>query len=144
MITIEVRGIPAPQGNHRVNRSGAMYETSKAVGPWREAVRAETQKMLTDSHSRYTEPGLPVAVQIDFYMPRPKSAPRKVTLPARKPDIDKLARAVLDGLVDGGAIHDDGQVTTLSLTKSFASDIHPAGASIVIELDHDLDAEGSQ
>ena len=35
-------------------------------------------------------------------------------------DLDKLVRAVLDGLVQGGAISDDRHVTALTASKAFA------------------------
>ena len=102
-----------------------MVEVSKAVGPWREAVRAETQRMGCEPLAG------PVAVRVDFYMPRPKghwrtgrnadllreSAPR---LPDGRPDVDKLSRAVLDGLTEGGAWKDDGQVVHLDAMKLYA------------------------
>lgn len=126
---IEVRGVPAPQGNHRVSKGGHIYETSKAVGPWREAVRAETQRARNGAGHLY-ERDDPLWVLIEFRLPRPKghygtgrnagrlkfSAP---ALPSGKPDIDKLARAVLDGLVAGGAFPDDSQVAQLDLYKTY-------------------------
>lgn len=131
--TIIVRGIPAPQGNHRISASGHMYETSKAVGPWREAVRAETQRQLGDpGHRPLPAPGTPAYVEIRFYLPRPASAPRRQTHPVKRPDIDKLGRAVLDGLVAGGALADDSQITTLLLVKSYATATVTPGAVIVI------------
>jgi crossover junction endodeoxyribonuclease RusA len=102
-----------------------MVEMSKAVGPWREAVRAETQRIAT-----YVSPG-PVEVDLEFRMPRPKGhyrTGRNAALlrdgapgwPAGKPDIDKLARAVLDGLTAGGAWKDDSQVVMLVCRKMYA------------------------
>lgn len=137
-VTIAVRGIPAPQGNHRVNPSGATYETSKAVGPWREAVRAETQRRLGAlGHAALPAPGTPTVVEIEFDMPRPASAPKRQTHPVKRPDLDKLARAVLDGLVAGGALADDSQVTCLRLRKAYA--VYPAtpGALISITIDRE-------
>lgn len=119
---IEVAGIPAPQGNHRVSRAGAIYETSRAVGPWREAVRAETQRALEQLPERDGFLEGPVAVKIVFRLPRPKSAPKSTRQPAKRPDLDKLCRAVLDGLTDGHAFADDGQVVKLYAVKQFAGD----------------------
>ena len=127
---IFVNGIPAPQGSKRHVGGGRMVEQSRAVGPWREAVRAETQR------ARNGRPPLggPVEVVIQFFLPRPKSAPRARLWPDRRPDLDKLARAVLDGLTDGGAWEDDGQVVVLRLAKRFAGIAgRLPGARIVIE-----------
>jgi crossover junction endodeoxyribonuclease RusA len=142
-VIVIVKGIPAPQGNHRVNRAGAMYETSKAVGPWREAVRAETQRTMRMMCAPFAGP---VKVELEFVMPRPKGhyrTGRNAALlragappwPAGKPDIDKLARAVLDGLTAGGAWKDDSQVVQLYAGKSYADQDSP-GCVITV---HDLE-----
>lgn len=133
-ISIHVNGIPAPQGSKRHIGRGIMVESSKAVKPWRDAVRTETQHRLGD-------PILdgPVIVAIVFRLPRPKghtgkrgllpSAPR---VPAVKPDLDKLVRAVLDGITDGGAIRDDAQVAVLAAQKTYADGPNVPGAVITI------------
>lgn len=121
---IEVRGTPAPQGSKRHIGNGRMVEMSKAVGPWREAVRAETMRKAPVPLAG------PVRARIRFYVPRPKShfrTGRYAALlrdgapgyPSCKPDIDKLCRAVLDGLTMGGAWKDDGQVALLSAVKLY-------------------------
>lgn len=125
---ITVRGIPAPQGSKRHVGGGRMVEMSKAVGPWREAVRGETQRTMG---ARAPIEG-PVMVGVDFYLPRPKSLAKGVLWPARRPDIDKLARAVLDGLTEGGAWLDDGQVVKLQLVKNYANGQNAAGCDIQI------------
>ena len=128
---IEVRGQPAPQGSKRPVRLGngrvGMVEQSKAVGPWREAVRAETQRAMLERPPL----GGPVYVSLKFTMPRPKSHFRTgrysallradaPVWPSGKPDVDKLARAVLDGLTAGGAWKDDSQVVILAAEKAYA------------------------
>ena len=114
---IEVAGIPAPQGSKRHVGGGRMVEVSRAVGPWREAVRAETQRAVCGA-SPFCE--RPVAVHVWFRLPRPKSTPKSTVWPAKRPDVDKLARAVLDGLTAGGAFRDDSQVIWLTAMKQFA------------------------
>jgi crossover junction endodeoxyribonuclease RusA len=131
-VRIEVNGIPAPQGSKRHVGGGRMVESSRALGPWREAVRAETQRVL----EQLPEPdGFlegPVLVDICFWLPRPKSLPKKVELPVKRPDLDKLVRAVLDGLVSGGAMADDSQVVSLIATKDFATS-RPPGCLIIVK-----------
>lgn len=125
-MVIEVHGTPAPQGSKVRGRYGSVYESNRNVAPWREAVRGETQRLGMMPLAG------PVACLITFRMPRPKGhygtgrnagqvrkgAPR---FPASKPDIDKLARAVLDGLTDGGAWKDDGQVIMLTAVKTYGN-----------------------
>lgn len=138
VVRIEVRGTPAPQGSKRHVGSGRMIEMSKAVGPWRDAVRTETQRVMQDLFA-FTGA---VTIDIMFYLKRPKGHYRtgknahlmRDTAPWRPcstPDLDKLARAVLDGLTEGGAWKDDGQVATLLAGKYYA-DEHAPGCVIRI------------
>lgn len=131
-LALRVNGIPAPQGSKRHVGKGRMVEMSRAVGPWREAVRAETQRATGYRPGRFAA-GVPVAVGLTFYLRRPLSTPKRVKYPAKRPDLDKLTRAVLDGLVSGGAIADDSQVITLTVSKFFATDDAPGGCLITIE-----------
>lgn len=118
---IVVRGTPAPQGSKRALPAGGrpggrpvIVEMSKAAGPWRQAVRSETQRVIPAPLIG------PVWVTIEFQLQRPRSAPKSVIRPIKRPDLDKLARAVLDGLTMGGAWLDDAQVISLLTTKVFA------------------------
>lgn len=62
----------------------------------------------------------PVAVRLHFYVQRPKSAPKRIVLPATRPDIDKLARAVLDAMTSVVFV-DDALVVDLQIVKSFGA-----------------------
>jgi crossover junction endodeoxyribonuclease RusA len=138
VIIIEVRGLPAAQGSKRHVGRGIMVESSKAVAPWREAVRAETQRVMTVSRPSGPLEGA-MAVSVTFTLPRPKShygtgrnaghlknsAP---LLPHVQPDLDKLLRAILDGLTAGGAWLDDSQVVRIGAEKIYGT----PGARILI------------
>jgi crossover junction endodeoxyribonuclease RusA len=136
---LQVNGMPAPQGSKTKNRYGAVYESSKAVKPWREAVRAEIQRAMQDRHPFEG----PVEIRINFFLPRPKGhygtgrnagtvKARSPRWPTGVPDVDKLARAVLDGITEGGAWKDDGQVVALIATKEYAGAGDKPGCSIQI------------
>jgi crossover junction endodeoxyribonuclease RusA len=116
-----VPGRPAPQGSKRHIGNGRMVEMSKTVGPWRDLIRGR-------AHQAFPVPlAGPVAVTVDFVFTRPASARR--TMPCVRPDLDKLIRAVLDGLTTAehrgvkitGAFDDDGQVTQLIAVKSYGA-----------------------
>ena len=137
-VKIRVNGSPAPQGSKTIGRYGGMYESSKKVGPWRNAVRTETQRVCSHPFSG------PVEVIITFYLVRPKGhygtgknagvlKPSSPAYPKTTPDVDKMTRAVFDGLKDGGAFRDDAQVVDLHATKRYA-DQQPPGADICITL----------
>ena len=109
-----VPGTPAPQGSKRHVGNGRLIEMSKTLGPWRERVA------LAVHQAGWQPLAGPVAVDLTFVMPRPKSAPKRSTPPATKrPDIDKLTRAILDA-VTGIALVDDAQVVELHANKRLA------------------------
>lgn len=118
MIQFFAPGTPAPQGSKRHVGGGRMVESSKALPAWRDTVAWSAR------HAMGSRPTIlePVGVTVEFRFPMPKSARRtdremgKVPRP-RKPDVDKLSRAVLDALVDAGVIGDDSQVVALVATK---------------------------
>ncbi len=114
-----VRGIPSPQGSKTafvVNGKAVMREASRNVKDWRAAVSFVLQ-------DKWRGPMLtgPVTVDALFYMPKPKSARKKDIWPAKRPDIDKLVRAVLDGMT-GIAFKDDAQVVNLSAMKKYSDE----------------------
>lgn len=134
MSWIHVRGNPAAQGSHKYvgHRKGraVLIESSKRLPAWRIAVQDAALQ-----HLQPIPPGVPVRVEIHFVMPRPKSLPKsRPTPPAVKRigDLDKLCRAILDGL-DGPAYADDSQVTVLVADKRIAEPGEEPGARINVE-----------
>lgn len=123
-LTIDVAGTPAPQGSKKHVGRGVMVESSKAVKPWREAVKWAA----IEAHDGPPLDG-PLSVLIMFQFQRPKghygtgrnaaqvkaSAPHSVAV---KPDIDKLLRACLDALT-GVIFRDDAQVVRVSASKTY-------------------------
>ena len=112
--SVFIPGRPAPQGSKRHLGNGIMVESSKAVKPWRVdvawAVRAHFPAPMDG----------PVRLELEFVMPRPKSAPKRSTPPAiKRPDVDKLARAVLDAIT-GVVVADDSQIVELVASKRIA------------------------
>ncbi|AUH68500.1 RusA family crossover junction endodeoxyribonuclease [Gordonia sihwensis] len=120
-----VEGRPAPQGSKRHIGNGRMLESSKAVGPWRTEIASEARR-----RGGMLPPG-PVGANLDFVMPRPKqTAKRRPTPPAvKRPDLDKLTRAVFDAIT-GIWITDDSHIVTLHATKRIAEPDEPAGVAI--------------
>lgn len=113
MTSFVVRGVPAPKGSRISGRrkDGSIFTrpASKGEHAWVEAVAmvAKTQPPLQP----------PYSVGLHFAMPRPKKPSHEY--PTRG-DLDKLVRAVLDGLTRGGLIVDDRHVTDLSAAKFWA------------------------
>ena len=140
-IEFRVNGIPAPQGSKRHVGNGIMVESSKAVGPWREAVRAECQRAIEAGGTPVMDG--PVGLTVRFFLPRPKGhfgtgrnvdrlRPSAPDWPAGKPDADKLLRAVLDALTAGGAWRDDAQVVLIDCGKHYVAGPLGPGARITV------------
>ena len=112
-VSFFVPGIPVPQGSKVIARGGGKTwlrdVNTKALKAWRKAVATEAD--------RGVEFDVPVEVELTFYLPKPMR-PRWV-MPAVKPDIDKLTRAVLDGLADGGLLANDSRVVSLHVSKFY-------------------------
>jgi Holliday junction resolvase RusA-like endonuclease len=110
-IVYSVAGIPAPQGS-KIRTPYGMRDASKRLKPWRDAVKEASQEQaeLTDTVLGG------VRVHLTFRFPRPAKPVRDYP----PIDIDKLARAVLDGMTQGGIIEDDRHVVHLTATKQYA------------------------
>lgn len=74
-----------------------------------------------------------VQVVIMSFLPQPKSNRDPEPIAMRTGDVDKIARNVLDALVDGGAIKDDAQVVAQHSLKAWAAD--PEHPYTVIQVD---------
>lgn len=117
----EILGVPAPQGSKTRMPNGATIEGSSTAGrakirAWRQAVSAVARDIAGD------EPPIdePLGIEIEFRLPMPKSRPKAARAVGRwphqvKPDIDKLLRATLDGLTDGGLIRDDSRIVAVGM-----------------------------
>jgi len=125
VFSLHVAGTPRPQGSKRafpVQRGGkpgaVLVDANPSTAQWRADVTAAALALPGMPPS---EPVTgPLAVRLVFALPRPRSAPRKRrTWPAGRPDIDKLARAVLDSLTAAGVWRDDGQVCALHVIKDY-------------------------
>ena len=134
-----VPGIPVGQGNHRRNRAGATYESTKGHEAWRAAIIRATRAAVDDPDD-WLWIG-PVSCDLVFRFPRPKShygtgsnAGRlKPSAPGAKrsrPDLDKLCRAGLDAItMAGGVWQDDAQVCDLLASKMYVRPNSSPGSS---------------
>jgi Holliday junction resolvase RusA-like endonuclease len=109
---IVVYGVPAPQGskNPMRNRStGKLFtqEVSPNLLPWRQDVKYAAEAVLTEAGRPQPFAGA-VVMRMVFSFARPVSVKRhKRPWPSVYPDLDKLARGVLDALKAAGVIKDD-------------------------------------
>lgn len=115
-----VLGTPAPQGskrpftNRRTGKAQLVESSSKDLRPWREAVAWAA--MEAGNGAVFDGP---LELTIEFRLKRPAIAKHKV-FSAKRPDLDKLIRAVSDALTDSGVIADDARVAVIHATKRYA------------------------
>ncbi len=120
VLAMFVPGRPRPQGSKRIAR-GRLIESSRGLRQWREAV---AMAALAARGGKRNWPVVgPVDVHVDFVL--------RTKLDSR-PDIDKLCRALLDGLVTASIIADDGQVVRLVAEKRAAVSEEGAHVEVVM------------
>ena len=122
-VSLFVPGVPAPQGSKRHVGNGRMVESSAALKPWRATITAACH----EAEVAGLRLDCPLRVTLAFRLPRPAGhygkrglLPSAPAYPTSKPDVDKLARAVLDALAtDANVIADDARVMRLVAIKTY-------------------------
>ena len=118
MIEIAVRGEPRPQGSHRAFMVGGkprITDSNRRLAQWRDLVALAAQGVAPPELIE-----APVRVEIEFSLKRPKSLPKRVpdSCHVKKPDLDKLTRAILDAIT-GVVVRDDSQVVEIAASKRY-------------------------
>lgn len=145
LLLVEVPGTPRPQGSLRAFKRGGMaYSNATALEPWRMAITAHARQAMADCTLDPCWPLTePIKVEVTFLLTRPAGQygtgrnahvlkPGSPMYPTKQPDLDKLQRAILDGLTDAGVWVDDAQVVTITANKRFARWDSLPGAAIWI------------
>lgn len=134
-----VLGLPKPQARPRAFKRGKHAAVYSPSTEWKESVKyaaAKLEKIEAEA----------LEVNLEFYFDRPKShygtgsnadklkasAPKYHT---KKPDVDNLAKAVLDACQDAGLFKDDSAVVGLTVEKFYVDpdDTVSQGCSVRIE-----------
>lgn len=116
---------PVPKQRPNFSRSKKAYTPKKT---------REYEKKIADYFKTYPnrikfEKDIPLAINLVFGMPIPKSASKSrkeamfegIIKHTKRPDVDNMAKAVLDAL-NGLAWEDDSQIVRLSVTKEYTRD----------------------
>ena len=121
IVRFVVPGDPVPQGSmYSPKGTTKMLHSKKGKGrtvaQWRKAAKevaflAMRRKKLIDG---------PVSVRVVFYLERPVSRP-KAAFHDRKPDLDKLCRALGDAL-EGIVLTQDSRIVHWDAEKRYADD----------------------
>lgn len=122
-ICFEIKGEPAAKGRPRMTKSGHAYTPAKTRNyedyvRWSYIQQVRNTDMITDK---------PVGVSMVFRFAVPKSYGKKTLEELKKhkmarpvkPDIDNLAKSVLDAL-NGLAYQDDKLITHLEVSKIYS------------------------
>lgn len=123
-VEFSVHGTPQPQGSHRAPRAGVVISDNPRLRAWRSTiVKACPREFLAG----------PVSVSAVFRMPRPVSVPKSRKHPAVKPDLDKMLRALFDGITDAGLWEDDSRVVSVAASKRYAPPGEWPGVDVRVE-----------
>lgn len=126
---IDIEGDPRAQPRVKATCRGgiARIYTPNTADQW----KSDVGQAVLKAHEGKCVPG-PITIEMIFKMRRPaadfgtgkNSAKLKDSAPpfhGKKPDIDNLVKAALDGLVDAGVIEDDKLVVSVLASKCWAS-----------------------
>ena len=137
-ITFFVSGEPQPQGSTKsfyVKRINKVVTThgNKDTKAWRMRIGNEAQRANEARAVFFYSGDCNHGYKVDcvFTFTKPKSAPKRRTLNTKRPDLDKLVRAVLDGLTNV-IIPDDAQVVDIIAAKRYGTSDERPGAKITI------------
>lgn len=131
-ITFQVLGVPIPKGSMKAfMRPGMKYPVvthdNTKTKPWADGV-----KLAAQQHAPVGGPwDGAIELHASFYLPRPKSLPRRVVYPTKKPDLDKLLRNIKDAL-KGIVYSDDAQVIDTHTFKRYATSEAPPQVFITV------------
>lgn len=127
-VSLIVYGDPVPQPRPRITVRGAF---AHAYTPKKHFIHEYRLGVGLAWKRTEDEPfGGPVEVNIVCHFARPASHLRKDGSPKAsaplypRPDVDNLAKAVLDALTDAGAWADDSQVVSLAVRKKWSQVAH--------------------
>ena len=121
---------PTPKGRPRFTRYGkkrfVKAYTPKKTRNYEEKI---TEYYRQSPNAYKFEKGIPLAINLVFGMPIPKSTPKSrkeamfegIIKHTKRPDVDNMAKAVLDAL-NGIAWEDDSQIVRLTVTKEYTKE----------------------
>jgi Holliday junction resolvase RusA-like endonuclease len=140
MLTFRVYGVALPKGNMKPFLAKGMKfpivtESNRNVKSWQQLIAegaSHALQALPEADRALLLYG--VRVSVAFFLPRPQAFKKRgVFVPHIKaPDVDKLARAVLDAL-SAVTYCDDRQVTELIAGKYYAEVAGPAYVDVRVE-----------
>lgn len=132
-ISYQVPGLPVMQGDLQAGWHGKLFHKSKGLEPWRHEVAWRARKAMRTNGFRSVLLGGPVSMTLFFVLKRPQAmSKRKATEPAiKRPDLDKLTRAVFDALTEVVYV-DDSQIVEDHCYKRTAEPNEETGVIVTV------------
>lgn len=123
MITLELFGDPIPQARPRFARKGSFVSCYDNQAKVKEGYKWQLRSQFREEPWEF-----PIALDIVFFMPIPKSSSgikkrqmaNGVIAHMKKPDLDNLQKFVLDCL-NGLAFRDDSQISEIRAKKIYSN-----------------------
>jgi Holliday junction resolvase RusA-like endonuclease len=142
-IEFTVYATPTPQGSMKgfvlPGKNGAkaraiLTSDNSKLRPYRQEVTRSAMVVMSERgiSEPFAEKHVPVSVTMDFYITKPKSAPKKRTYHVVKPDLSKLVRAAEDSMT-GVIYSDDAQIVAFSTRKHYGSPERVVIAVVTLE-----------
>jgi Holliday junction resolvase RusA-like endonuclease len=124
-LNVVVEGEPITQGSMVRSRfgNGMHHQKASALALWRAQIGIATRDAAEKAGVLLPLDDGPLRVEATFVLPRPQSAPKRRIWPHVGKDLDKLTRALLDGLTQCGAWEDDSRVVQLDVEKRYVGQL---------------------
>lgn len=128
-----------PKGRPRFARHGSFVSTHTPAKTrnWEEFVKYQSLSHRPNLVNPVGVPECSVGMELEFLLPRPVSLPKKYQRHRKKPDIENLAKSVLDAL-EGIYYKNDSQIDELKITKRYASGDQGPGVIVALEYREEL------
>lgn len=120
MITLTIPGEPVAKGRPRMMKSGIAFTPTKTRN-----YETLVKELFIISKQERLEGELRATILAYFQIPKSATKAKRVRMesglirPIKRPDLDNIAKAVLDAL-NGLAYQDDSQIVSLAVEKYYA------------------------
>jgi Holliday junction resolvase RusA-like endonuclease len=120
VLDIRIFGLPVPQGRPRARafqHQGATRVSVYDPATSRDWKRTVLAQVLPQKPAAPVEG--PLVMALTFFLPRPKTLPRREHFHVKRPDCSNLLKAVEDAL-NGIVYRDDSQIVKLDIVKEYS------------------------
>lgn len=137
-LTFRVSGLPVAKGSLRAflpkgTTRPILTSTSRNLKSWEQNIHSTAVAAARLANWSVPDRAIPIGVSVSVALPRPKSLTKNQIDHVKKPDLDKLIRAVLDALT-GIGYEDDSQVMLIDATKRYVVSGEMAGIVVCVQV----------